>query len=519
MTQPDEDAIPALDRVVPREAVAHAAGEVDPLSPEWSEYLERNQNPFLKGNFAPISEEITAEDLPVIGELPQGLEGMFVRNGPNSQFPPKGRYHWFDGDGMLHGVRLEDGRASYRNRWVRTFGFEMEQAAKTALWTGLTEMPNFADPPHGKMFKNTANTALAWHQGRLFALQEGGNPHLIEVPSLRTVGEHDFAGRLSHAFTAHPKVCPQTGEMVFFGYSVMGAPYLNYSVVSEGGELASTEPIDLARPVMMHDFAVTATHTIFMDLPLVFDPMRLAEGLSPFHFDEDSPSRFGIVPRHGGNADVRWFEAPPCYVFHTLNAWNETNARGEEEVVLVACRMPRTDVATPPGHSTDGPAHGNGDGRAARSPEEAGRPHRWRFNLTTGAVSEEQLDDLASDFPRHDPRAMGRRHRYGYTALIELGGDETRARFEGLSKIDLDSGATRRTRFGAGRFGGEAVFAPRPGGQGEDDGWLLTIVRDERERRSELCVWDAREMGDPVARVLLPQRVPYGFHAEWLAGV
>jgi carotenoid cleavage dioxygenase len=137
-------------------------------------------NPYLEGNFAPVRQEITAEALRVIGELPPDLSGMFVRNGPNPQFSPIGYYHWFDGDGMLHGVQIRNGQASYCNRYVQTKGFKIERDAGHAIWTGLIEPPQ-QDNPYGP-YKNTANTALVWHAGQLMALWEAGEPHTIKLP-------------------------------------------------------------------------------------------------------------------------------------------------------------------------------------------------------------------------------------------------------------------------------------------------------------------------------------------------
>ena len=254
-------------------------------------------SPFLQYGFAPVHDEIVVDDLEVIGSLPRELGGMFLRIGPNPQFAPRGRYHWFDGDGMIHGIVVRDGRASYRNRWVRTRGFELEREAGKPLWAGLTEMPQFQNPPHGMLFKNAANTAMVWHDRRLLALWEGGEPHQIALPSLETVGPYDYAGKLRSPFTAHPKVDPVSGEMMFFGYNPMGPDFLLYSVVSGAGDLLRTVPIQIPRGVMMHDFAITERHTLFMDLPLVFDPTRLLRGETPFFFDRDAPSRFGIVPQ------------------------------------------------------------------------------------------------------------------------------------------------------------------------------------------------------------------------------
>ena len=225
-------------------------------------------NPYLADNFAPVQTESTADQLSVLGEIPLELNGMFVRNEPNPQFPPVGTYHWFDGDGMLHGVRIQDGKASYRNRYIRTQGFEQERRAGRALFGGLLQ------PLQGG-FKNVANTAIVWHRERLLALWEGGEPHAIAVPSLETLGSHTFGGKLTSPVTAHPKIDPVTKEMMFFGYSLAQPPHVKYSIVSSDGKLLRTVPIELPVGVMMHDFAITEHYTIFMDLPLTFRRERL----------------------------------------------------------------------------------------------------------------------------------------------------------------------------------------------------------------------------------------------------
>lgn len=452
-------------------------------------------NPFLQGNFAPVQEEITADQLPVTGQLPADLRGMYVRNGPNPQFPPRGKYHWFDGDGMLHGVHLGDGRASYRNRWVRTKGFDAERAAGRALWGSLLELPRPEDFLQGAPFKNAANTALAWHDGRLLALWEGGPPHEIVVPELSTAGLYTYDERLRHSFTAHPKIDPLTGEMMFFGYSVM-APYLQYSVVGADGRIVRTTPIELPRPVMMHDFAVTERYSIFMDLPETFDLVAAAGGAPPFRFAPELGARFGILPRHGEGSQVRWFAAEPCFVFHTLNAYEDG-----DQVVLIGCRMERFPELLA-ADTADTAAAWNA--AMLNSP----RPYRWRFDLATGETHEEPLDDLAVDFPRVPDARLGRPMRYGYYMSIDQ---------DALVKFDHQRGTHELHRHGPGRSGGEGVFVPRPDGQHEDDGWLITFVYDQALDRSELVVVDARDMSaPPLARVHLPQRVPHGFHGLWL---
>lgn len=449
-------------------------------------------NPYLDSNFAPVHSEITSDDLVVIGELPSDLCGLFVRNGPNPQFPPLGRYHWFDGDGMLHAVDISNGKARYYNRYVQTKGWKIEHEAKSAIWTGLMEPPRMDNPYEPS--KNTANTALVWHGDRLLALWEGGAPHLLKVPELETVGSYTYEGQLASPCTAHPKVDAVTGEMMFFGYSPAAAPYLHYSVVSVEGVLR-TVPIDLPVGVMMHDFAITEHYTIFMDLPLTFRLSRMRQGESALMFEPDRPSRFGILPRHGDNSSIRWFELEACYVFHTLNAYESGS-----EIILVACRMDGTTVLD---------ASSNHDSKS-----NIPHLHQWRFNLKTGAVVDEQLDDTASEFPRVNEQWLGRSTRYGYTARMVLG---TMPLFDGLLKYDLLTGKSQTHFFEQGRYGGEGVFVPHPDATAEDHGWLLTFVYDRAEQRSELVVVNAQDItAEPVARIIIFQRVPYGFHGTWI---
>jgi len=450
-------------------------------------------NPYLENNFAPVQPEITADTLKVIGELPQDLAGIFLRNGPNPQFPPIGQYHWFDGDGMLHGVEISNGKATYRNRYIQTAGWKIEHTAGKAIWSGFLEPPQL-DNPYGP--KNTANTALVWHSGQLLALYEGGRPHAIALPNLETIGEHDFHGKLSTPFTAHPKVDPVTGEMMFIGYSFQ-PPYLNYGIISPTGELLWTVPIELPKAVMMHDFAISENYTIFMDLPLTLDTERMKRGEPMIAFESDRPSRFGILPRHGDNSQIRWFEAPPCYIFHTLNAYEQG-----DEVILVACRMNYTSVLGTVDKSQDP------DGDIPRL-------HRWKFNLITGTVHEERLDDIAAEFPRVNETLVGRKTQFGYLSKMSLGAVPL---FDGVIKYDIQNGQSQTHKYGQRRYGSEVVFAPRPHGIAEDDGWLMTFVHDESTETSELLVLDAQQVThEPIARVLIPQRVPYGFHGTWIS--
>ncbi len=456
------------------------------------------RSPFLTGNFAPVRRELDADALTVIGEIPRDLDGMFLRNGPNPRFDPEGPYHWFDGDGMIHAVQLSQGRARYRNRWVRTRSWQLEDEAQKTLWSGLAGPPRF-DAPGGILIKHTANTALVHHADALLAMMEATPPYRVSLPDLDTAAVHDFHGALEGSFTAHPKVDPRTGEMVFFGYQFW-PPFLTYGEVRPDGALTHRAEVTLRGPVMMHDFAITERHAVLMDLPLTFDLDRMAAGRFPMVFRPELGARFGVLPRGGCDGDVRWFEAPSCMVFHTANAWEEGR-----EVVLVANRMARTDALA--------------GGLVDDAQGEVARLHEWRFDLDTGAVRERPLDDVGSDFPRVHDGLLGARTRYVYTARIQDKRGDGLPWVDAVVKYDLDTGNTESHAWGSGRFGGEAVFVPRTVARSEDDGYLVTFVWDEREQRSELVIVDAQDLARrPLARVILPQRVPFGFHGLWLDG-
>lgn len=455
-------------------------------------------NPYLEGPFKPIETELTATDLPVIGRLPTDLAGMYVRNGSNPRHAPKGRYHWFDGDGMVHGIHFEGGRATYRNRYVQTAALREETAAGHALWTGIMEAPDFRRS--GGPFKDTGNTDLVFHAGKLMALWWlGGACHHLSLPALETLGVVDFGKSLHKGLSAHPKVDPVTGEMMFFDYQLT-PPFLTYGVISASGELVHQVPINLPGARLQHDIAITAKHTILMDLPLMWDPALLARGKTRVRFYPDKPARFGIIPRHGGTSEVRWFEAAACYMYHTINAWEEG-----DEVVMLGCRIenPLPEAVDP-------------SRQIPRLDALALEPyfHEWRFNLVTGAVRERKLDDVMTEFPRMNNEFLGRPSRYSYNPRIA---PASTLLYDGVIKYDSVAGTSIAHGYGKGRYGGEVAFAPRVGATEEDDGYLVTFVHDEITDRAEVVVLDARDVGgEPVARVMLPQQVPIGYHSWWV---
>ena len=433
----------------------------------------------LRANWAPVLDERTDFDLRVDGTIPPELEGTYVRTGPN---PVSGKSdHWFFGDGMLHGVRIAGGKAEwYRNRFVQT--------------------PNVTDPDSGDVMANmgdltrgTANTHVLAHNNKLLCLEEGHWPWQVDG-ELNTIGYENFGGALTTSMTAHPKVCPVTGELIAFSYMSAEPPFLHYIRISADGVLQQLEGIDIPNMVMMHDFNVTENHVVFMDLPVCFNLGALETGM-PFQFNRDAGARLGVMPRNGTNADVRWFEIDPCYVFHPVNAHEVGNT-----VVLHVSRQPEAF-----GTSNDDYA-------------EVGRLWRWTIDLDAGTVTEEQIDDRPGDFGRVNDRLIGLDARYGY--LMAMGGEgnaEEPVFGSALWKYDLRTGACTEHHLGDGVRGAEPVFAPAADDSGEDEGWVISLKHDTNSDESCLVIIDAQNFSaPPVATIHLPRRVPYGAHGSWV---
>ncbi|CAI9103068.1 OLC1v1001501C3 [Oldenlandia corymbosa var. corymbosa] len=453
------------------------------------------------------------------------LNGEFVRVGPNPKFSPVAGYHWFDGDGMIHGIRIKDGKATYVSRYVKTSKLKQEEYFGGSKFMKIGDLKGlfglfsvYMQILRGKLKvldltygTGTANTALVYHHGKLLALSEGDKPYVVKVledGDLQTLGMLDYDKRLTHSFTAHPKVDPFTGEMFTFGYS-QTPPYITYRVISKEGVMDDPVPITIPEPIMMHDFAITENYAIFLDLPLYFRPKEMVKDKKLiFTFDQTKKARFGILPRYSKNELlIKWFELPNCFIFHNANAWEEG-----DEVVLITCRLQNPDLDQVNGEVKE------------KLDNFSNELYEMRFNLKTGIASQKKLSESAVDFPRVNESYTGRKQRYVYgTTLNSIAKVTGIVKFDlhaepedGKTKIEVGGNVVGLFDLGPRRFGSEAVFVPRQPGTTveEDDGYLIFFVHDETTGKSAVNVIDAKTMSsDPVAVVDLPKRVPYGFHA------
>jgi carotenoid cleavage dioxygenase-like enzyme len=450
------------------------------------------RNRFLEGSFAPVTEEVTASDLPVTGRIPAELNGRYLRNGPNPMGLDDPNYHWFLGTGMVHGVRLRDGRAEwYRNRFVRS------KAVAESLGEQWPRGPIHA----GVDF--AANTHVIAHAGRTLATVESGPLPYELSQELGTVGPCDFAGTLPGGFAAHTKADRRTGELHAVAY-FWGWDFVQHVVVDPTGRVSRTADVVVSDRPMMHDFGLTEHYVVLFDLPVTFSMAAVSAGRElPYAWNPSHQPQVGLLPREGGSGDVRWLEVDPCWVFHTLNAYDH-----DGWVVVDVCRYDGAyDVSTMGGH---GPV----------------TLERWLIDPVAGKVTRQGLDDRYQEFPRVDDRVVTRPHRYGYSAVarevsqatVSANGDFADDAFaNAVLKHDLAAGTVQAHGFGRDAAASEAVFAPVASDADEDDGYVMAFVHDPDRGATDLVIIAARDFtGEPVARIHLPARVPLGFHGSWI---
>ena len=464
---------------------------------------EDDDHPYRTGAWTPNLAEWDAHDLEVVeGEIPLDLQGVYLRNTENPVHPSIGMYHPFDGDGMIHQLHLADGRASYRNRFVRTAGFLAEQEAAGPLWTGMLDMPANSLRPDGwgarGRMKDASSTDVVVHNGEaLTSFWMCGDLYRHDPLTLEAKGTASWVP--PEGISAHTKVDERTGEMLVFNYGKQ-APYMHYGVVSAAGELVHWTPVPLPGPRLPHDMAFTENYSILNDFPLFWAPELLKDDIHLPRWFPDLPSRFGVVPRYG--TEVRWFEAEATYALHFINAYEDGH-----EIVLDGFPQRNPSPRKQEGDDWYRSFYRHIDLQTLQP-----RPHRWRLDLVTGQCREEDLSDTLMEFGMINGRHGGRPYRYTYN----MTGHPGWFLFDGIVKQDVQTGSEKRYRFGDGVFGSESPMAPRTGAVAEDDGYLITFTTDLGNDCSDALILTAQDL-DLVARIRLPERISSGTHAFWHA--
>ena len=477
------------------------------------------------GAYDPVQTEETITSLRVTGTIPAWLDGRYVRNGPNPIGPiDRSTFHYFMGDGMVHGVRLRDGRAEwYRNRWVRSSDSARALGEPAPASSGVSV---------------AANTSVIQHAGATLALVEAGGSAYALTDELETIGVWNFQGTLPDGYTAHPKLDPASGELHAISYRFDRPGLVQYSVVDARGRATRTVDVPVAGSPMIHDMGLTQRHVIVLDLPIEFDlgramravgvpprivgpasklasrmvgrvpisgrfadkaASRLRNGDMPYSWSPEHPSRLGVLPRTGPGVNIRWFDIDQCFVFHVLGAYDEEDADGRVTAVIV-----------------DGVRYDSVFQDDAHGPEGlTTKLTRWRLDMARGRASETLVDGHPQEFPRIDERRIGRPYRYGYgTGLDPVTGFVD----DRIGRFDLATGSTSWHSLGDGVEVGELVVVPSGPDSAEDDGVLMGFVHDGTTGADRLELRDAATL-EPVAAVHLPVRVPHGFHGNWLPSV
>ncbi|KAK6137224.1 hypothetical protein DH2020_029033 [Rehmannia glutinosa] len=476
-----------------------------------------NPKHVLSGNFAPVDELPPTACSVVEGSLPPSLSGAYIRNGPNPQYIPRGPYHQFDGDGMLHSITISNGTATFCSRFVKTYKYNLEREIGSPVIENLVSAFNGVpaslarcavalervlagqyDPSRGI---GGSNTSLALFSGKLFALGESDLPYRVKVTSdgdIITFGRHESFGEPFTTMTAHPKIDPKTGEAFAFRHSIR-SPFLTYFRLNAEGIKQPEIPIhSLKQSSLIHDFAVSQNYAVFPDTQIVIEPKEILKGRPPLRIDPEKVSRLGIIPRYAEDeSGMWWVEVPGFNMMHAVNAWEED---GGDTIVMVAPNvlgvehvLERVDLI----HSS---------------------MERIEINVSRKRVRRRWVSTRSLDFGVINPAYVGKKNRYVYAAV-----GAPLPKIGGVVKIDLslsttDSGdcTVASHLYPPGCYGGEPFFVAKepdnPAAE-EDDGYLVTFVHNENMDESKFIVMDAKSPNlEIVAAVKLPGRVPYGFH-------
>lgn len=498
-------------------AVALDALESALISKERQHPLPKTADPNVQitGNFAPVAEQPVQSSLPVTGRIPDCIQGVYVRNGANPLHEPIAGHHFFDGDGMIHAIKFENGSASYACRFTETNRLVQErQLGRPVFPKAIGELHGHFGIARLLLFHarglfglvnsgagiGVANAGVVYFNDRLLAMSEDDVPYHVRITDdgdLETGGRFDFSGQLKSTMIAHPKLDPVSGELFALSYDVVQKPYLRYFKFSPDGTKSPDVEIPLAQPTMMHDFAITERFVVIPDQQVVFKLAELLRGGSPVIYDKKKMARFGVLDKYAEDSEnIKWVEVPDCFCFHLWNAWEEPES--DEVVIIGSCMTPPDSIFNECDIGLESVLS------------------EIRLNLKTGKSTRKPIlsgsDQVNLEAGMVNRNMLGRKTRFAYLAIAEPW-----PKVSGFAKVDLFSGQVRKYIYGAKKYGGEPLFLQRsPSSEKEDEGYILTLVHDEETSKSTLEIVNAESLC-LEASIKLPSRVPYGFHGTFIS--
>lgn len=450
----------------------------------------RDDNPFLKGAYAPVKDEIFIQNLTVIGEIPYEMNGLFLRMGPNPvEVENPTLYNWFVGDGMVHALRIQNGKALwYKNRYVGTHKVHDQ-----------INRPRIKGEPRG--VKDIVNTNIIGHAGKIWTIVEAGALPVEMDAELNSLSYSLFKNHQRYEFSAHPHKDPETGELHAICYDALIPNCIYYHVINKAGELVKRLSIPVKHGPMVHDCSMTQSHMIIFDLPITLSLSNIFKGADfPYTWNKKHQSRIGLLPKKGKANHIQWFNIDPCFIFHSCNAYDLENG----DVILDVVVHEKTFANT-----IQGP-----------SDEQFIRFERWHIKTEDNEIQRTVISHIPQEFPRLDERLTSKPYRYAYA--ISLGEEAQRISPINLSsnyllRHDLETGETLKHFYGEGYYTGEVIFIPRSQDSAEDEGWLISYVHALDSKPSKVVILDAQNIeGEPQAVIELPAHVPLGFHSNWV---
>jgi carotenoid cleavage dioxygenase-like enzyme len=488
-------------------------------------------NVYLQGNWAPILDEEVHPDLVVEGTIPPELNGpILIRIGPNAAYKPLDMkyHHWIDGTGMINAFYINDGKVSYRNRFVNTFKMDNDRKAQRSLFGGIQSLPKttfkgwnllkvnifnliylgirtlFGWGPTVSQFNriapvmNNSNTNILLQNGLVLSLDEVGKPYIIKLDTLETLGEFTYHGELNRNNSAHPLTDPFNQHSYTNSYSPI-PPYMKYYEITPEAKISYQTEMDVPYPAMVHGFALSEKYYVHFHFPAVYRIEYLGSH-NPIRWEpENNDSFIGILERNNPDAKTKWYKIPTCWVFHNMNAYDDG-----DKVVMFVAKFPRIPLF---GLDTENPC-----------PPFTEQPHsefaKWTLDLTTGDFLEEIINPNLCEFPLMDPRFLTKKQKHGwYTALVD--DVQKYGLWNTVCHYDFEKNTEESYYAGQHHYVGEALFTPKHEDSPEGVGYVMMVRYNLVENKSEVVILDAQNVAaGPLATIKVPRRIEYDFHGS-----